>query len=120
MKYYIILMILCSGRAFAALNPVTTDLPPSTQLSPELMLLDDLIVVTEQNLAVQKELRKDIQAYQLQKKRFVKNMDNHDIAYDMVQRAHDIAETINENHLTQMFSPEFISELSFISQMAKP
>ncbi len=54
MKYYIILMILCSGRALQLSTQSRQDLPPSTQLSPELMLLDDLIVVTEQNLSMQR------------------------------------------------------------------
>lgn len=119
MKYYLVLALLSANTAFAALNPITTDLPLSNK-SVEVMLLDNLIEVTEKNLVVQKELRQEIQGYQFQKQRFMKDMNNRELAFDMVKRAGQISKKINDNYLINMFSPEFMSELTFMSQLTSP
>lgn len=115
---FLSICLLVSCQAFAALNPITTDVPPGNPISEELSLLDDLIDVTEKNLMAQKKLRKDIALYQQHKQHYLKDMDNRSAAYDMVQIAHRILEEINANYLVQVFPSDFISELTFFSQIA--
>lgn len=118
MNKYFFLFAFFTGTLTAALKPVTTDIPAEPTVSVEVALLDALIDVTEKNLVAQKELRKEIQLFEQRKGRFLKDMNNRNAAYDMVQSAHQILENINSNYLLSMFPPEFISELTFFSQIA--
>lgn len=114
----IFLFLTIVNVASAALNPITTDLPPSSNVSDEIMALDNLIVVTEQNLAAQKKLREQISSFQAFKQQYLKNLDSRESAYNMIQSARLVLQSIKNNYLEQMFSPEFISELTFFSQLA--
>lgn len=118
MRKFLSIFLLSSCQAFAALNPITMDIPSTNKISEELSLLDDLIDVTEKNLVAQKQLRKDIFLYQQYKQRYLKDMENRNAAYEMVQIAHRILEEINANYLIHVFPSDFISELSFFSQIA--
>lgn len=120
MKHCLILSVFYANTAFAAFNPFDIDLFKSSNRSAELIVLDDLIEATEQSVDRQKELRKDIKAYQQQQQKFIKDMNDRTLASDLIQSAQDILKTIHDNHLEHLFSSEFIRELTFMSQLGNP
>lgn len=122
-------IILCVGlfsTGFCApeqFHPVTSDLPPHTNdplqiTGNEITKLDALIEVTQQNLENQKKLRKLVSEYQQIQAQYLLNADDKEVLYRAVKSAHRLLENIKENHLTQAFDSQFISELSFFSQIA--
>lgn len=106
---------------FFALNCFAADIPviPNADIKEsQLDLLDNLIKVTASNLDIQKELRKRVEGYLKIQTQYLKNPQDKDLTLKMVKEAHFLIEMIKEGHLTQAFAPEFISELTFFSQIA--
>jgi hypothetical protein len=102
-------------------NPVTTELKQlkDPKLIPnEILMLDSLIEATEDSLKQQKILKGQLINYKEAMATFLKNSDDNDLLYKVVKAAFIAHQTIVENHLTDNFNPEFISELSFFSQYA--
>lgn len=104
------------------LNPVTSDLPKTIETKPlvseELQNLEELILATESSLKTQKNLKEKIKEYQALQTRTMQDVDNIELLYKLAQSANGILVTINENHLTHIFEPSFLSELSLISKPA--
>lgn len=84
----------------------------------EIARLDTLIQATERSLEGQNKLRKKIVEYKKTEEAYLKSPDNNDLLFAVVKSAHRTLEAIKESHLTQTFDPEFINELTVLSQAA--
>lgn len=91
---------------------------PADLIPNELARLDNLINTTQQNLQNQESLRKLIVAYQNIQNQYLQNTEDKESLFHMVKAAHKVLENIKQNHLTQIFDPKFISELTLFSQIA--
>ncbi len=104
------------------INPVTQDLPKLAATNgkgeQELGKIDNLIEVTKQNLESQKHLRELAKDYLQAQKVYMQNTQDKQNGFRMVKKAEVLLEKIKENHLTQAFDQEFLSELSFFASIA--
>lgn len=91
---------------------------PALVLLKELKHLDQLILLTEQNLQNQKSLRKLFLDYQQKQMHYLENMQDKEITLQMIKSAHVLLEGIKEAHLVQAFDAEFIAQLTFFSKFA--
>lgn len=118
-------MILCVFVATFAAVPCMGQIPapsvkdPAALLGNELARLDMLIVATQQSLESQKKLREQIAEYQKIQEYYLKHTQDNEVLFRMIKSAYMTLNTIKENHLEQTFDPDFISELTIISQVAK-
>jgi hypothetical protein len=110
-----------SYAADAPLNPVTTDLPIAKSqdavVAGEIAMLDNLIEVTKVNLDVQKKLREQIGDYQKLLALYLKNENDKELLFRLVRVATSVSNTVKENHLTQIFDQEFLSEINVFAQI---
>lgn len=118
--------LIASATTFAEtphLNPITSDLPPSMPESQnketnEFVILDSLIAATQQSLESQKTLREWVKQFKEIQNQCLLNPEDSDLLLRAVKVARRTLECMKENHLTQAFDPEFISELSLFAQVA--
>ncbi len=122
-KYLVMSLLLCTGTLCAddVIKPSTSDLPRASNLATkgdELALLNQLISVTQQNLDAQKQLRTDLQDYLQIKQQYMQKTDDKQLTIRLVTKAHQLLQKIQDQHLVQAFDQEFISELTFFSNIA--
>lgn len=117
----LVCMSAFSYAADAPLNPVTTDLPIAKSqdavVAGEIAMLDNLIEVTKVNLDVQKKLREQIGDYQKLLALYLKNENDKELLFRLVRVATSVSNTVKENHLTQIFDQEFLSEINVFAQI---
>jgi hypothetical protein len=89
---------------------------PAALIKTELERLDTLIQATQQSLDGQKKLREKILDYKKAQELYLKAPNDNDLLLRLVKSAHRTLEAIKENHLAQTFDPEFINELTVLSQ----
>ena len=107
---------VCSDERQAPMHAPIKD--PKALLSTEISRLDTLIQATDQSLQGQRLLKSKIIEYKdIQDEYLLKTEDN-DLLLKMVKCAHKTLQMIKENHLEQTFDPEFIEELTVLSQAA--
>lgn len=117
---FIILILICSFGAsvYGAENANIHLVEPSPLVANELAMLDSLISATKHNLETQKKLRSQIIEYQKAQAAYIMNPDDRDQLVKVIKQAYTVLETIKNNHLSQSFSQEFISELTLFAQVA--
>lgn len=91
---------------------------PAALINNEIVMLDNLIAVTEKSLEKQKALRDLIEHYNNTQKALLKNSDNKELLFRTVKLAQRVLESIQDNHLTHNFDSAFLSELTLLSQIA--
>lgn len=91
---------------------------PAALIGNEIARLDTLIQATEKSLEEQKQLRVHIVEYQKLQDRFLENSGDNELLFKLVKSAYRTLQMIKNNHLTQTFDPDFIDELSVLSQPA--
>lgn len=105
------------------INPVTEDLPyiPDAPFSHERpgRAIDDLIAVTEKNLRDQKSLKGQLIEYRRLHRLYEQDTRNQELSEKLVWQAERALQTIQEQHLTHAFEPEFLQELAFFSKIAE-
>lgn len=89
------------------------------QAQDELKLLDNLIEVTQENLAREKALRAEVQEYLKELDLYLKNPQNKDLALKIGKIANKALETIKDLQLAESFEPQFISEMTLFAQLAQ-
>lgn len=106
---------------FAAIHPLTPDLPPAETpkvVDNPLQTLDTLITATEQTLADQKALRQRLIEYCQLKAQYLQDPHNREQMTRLVRAAPLILEAIQTYHLSDAFDPDWLEELGFFSQIA--
>jgi len=107
----------CSLCYAQPLAPSSSD--PAAFITHEISRLDTLIQATQQSLEDQKKLRERIVEYKKLQDAYVKAPDDNDLLFRIVKSAHRTLQAIKENHLIHVFDPEFIDELTVLSQPAQ-
>jgi hypothetical protein len=92
---------------------------PAALIGNEIARLDTLIQATEKSLEEQKQLRAQIVEYQKLQDRFLAKSEDNELLLKLVKSAHRTLNMIKSNNLTQTFDPDFIDELSVLSQPAR-
>lgn len=118
------LLIYAPVSAEHELNPVTLDLPMPEDLEirphDELQIVNDLVAITEKNLATQKEFQALLKENRLKQGHFMRLKDSTPLAPDMIRLSKALLRKIHEHHLTGLFGDDFIHELTLFSQLRKP
>ncbi len=121
MRLFFILLCLCNAL-YAANETTNTALTaikdPNAIVINEINRLDTLIQATSQSLEGQKKLRERIVEYHKIQELYILSPKDNDILFRMVKSAYRTLELIKENHLLEMFDPDFIDELKVLSQAA--
>lgn len=124
MRLVYLSLLSLSALSFAAeapLNPITTDIPVAKSqeavVAGEIAMLDNLIDVTKQNLEMQTQLRDRIQEYQKLLAVYLQNENDKELLFKLVRVATAVSNTVKENHLTQIFDQEFLSELNVFANI---
>ena len=116
------LLLTCGFTSGFCIDPTNYEGPrsndPSTITANDLVMLDNLIEATQKSIENQKILRQQIKDYQKLQLQYLNNSQDNELLYRMVKSAYAISNTIKENHLTQAFSPEFMSEINLFAQVA--
>lgn len=123
-KFFLALSLLAIVSASAAdgIRPSTTDMPnityqPSAKSGNELAFLDQLITVTQQNLEKQKELKEKMKEYIQLRDQYARQTQNQELGMRLVKVAYGVLEGIKEQHVSHVFDQEFMSELTFFSNI---
>lgn len=115
-KLSLLLLLILSFQVHADLPNTIKD--PAALIGDEIARLDTLIQATEQSLEGQKKLRLLIVEYQKLQDLYLKNTKDNDLLLKVVKSAHRVLQSIKENNLMQTFDPDFIDELTILSQPA--
>lgn len=89
------------------------------EASPELQSIEHLISLAKQNIELQENVRSQLIEYQKVNKLFLQNSKDNDLLFQNIKLGSRLLETINNAHLTQNFSNEFIKELTLFAKFAK-
>lgn len=116
-KLVCVCLCLISVNLFGDVN-TTSIRDPAALIGNEIARLDTLIQATQQSLEGQKTLREKIVEYKKIQDLYLQQPQNNDLLFRLVKSAKRTLDTIKENSLTQTFDPEFINELTVLSQAA--
>lgn len=84
----------------------------------EVSSITQFIEVHEKRLMVQKKLRDQMVLFQKQKTEFLLGNQTKSHAFSMVSNAREILTLVKEEHLSYLFSSEYLEELLFFSSIA--
>lgn len=116
-KYLIVCALAMSFAMFAADEKIP-NIPSKPAVNSELSRLDDLIAATQKGLDQQKALRDVLVKYQEAQKTYLSSGEDTEYLYQMIVLAHRAQKIIQDNHLSQVFSQDFLNELNLFAQMA--
>lgn len=85
----------------------------------EIGAIEELIAITQKNLLSQKQLLNSLIEFELAKKAFIDDPVSGKLATSLVKIALRVNEQIERENLIYLFSPEFLTEIQFFSQVAK-
>ncbi len=87
--------------------------------TPEVEVIDHVIRRGEENLHLQKELRKEVAALGELRDRFAKGESSKEHVWNMVKTAKKVLDLIEQEHLAHLFSDEYLEELKFFSSFVE-
>lgn len=110
-----------SLSAQATSHLASTELPAEVQAqlpqNEDLRLMDNLICATEVQLRKQKHIAVEIHEFTKIRDQLVAQPDNLRLATEVVKVAHQLLENIQDNHMTELFTRDFMDELHFFSEL---
>ena len=122
--YVTLVLLLMTSGLYAAKQavPVVPDLPPLGDLivqreADPLARLDQLIAVTQHNLAVQKEVRDLAVQFQQAHQNFTQNSDDREQGKLLVLSAQSLLQRIQDNHLIHLFNDQFLRDIAQIARI---
>lgn len=120
LKAFLFLILACfySILGHASTPSPTSIKDPAMLINNEIERLDTLIQATQQSLEGQKKLRDRIIEYQKIQDLYLKQPNDNDLLFKLIKSAYRTLESIKENNLVQIFDPDFINELTVLSQAA--
>lgn len=122
MRKLITLCVLCLSvfnLGLAASRSVPGRSQVASEPSEDMALLEDFIAATEQTLQASLKLKEKVTHYLQVQEKYLVDPSNRDVAYRMVKEARGIMDEIERHHLSQVFTNEFMGELSFFAQLGK-
>lgn len=90
----------------------------TASLEQEVASLNNLIEISKKNLENQKQLLEQLRKYKKIQDQYLQSNNDNEILFQLVVEGHKLAEGIRDNHLTDLFSNEFMGELNLVSQVA--
>lgn len=94
------------------------DEPTPEIFENEIQALKELITTNERRLQTQKQLQNLMIELKQQKEEFIAGNQTKSHAHTMVFQARQILGIIKQEHLSYLFSPEYLEELVFFSSIA--
>ena len=88
-----------------------------TLIQNEIVMLDNLIAMTQISLEKQKTLRELIVQYNKTQQATLADTDDNELLMRTVKMAQRVLESIQENNLTHNFDAAFLSELTLLAQI---
>lgn len=85
----------------------------------EVLVIEQLIATTQKNLYSQEELLRTLNAYNTTRDAFIANPDSSKLATLLVKKAMRLQSHLEKEHLSHLFSSDFLTELSFYNQVGK-
>ena len=85
----------------------------------EILVIEQLIETTKKNLDSQERLLKSIQEFNQAREAFLSDLDNGRLATRLVKMAMQLHNYLEKEHLTHLFSSDFLQELTFYNQVGK-
>lgn len=85
----------------------------------ELMVLDQLIETTQKNLNAQLLLKGMMFEFFQTREAFLTNPESGKLATSLVKKATRLHNHVDKEHLSHLFSTEFLTELAFYNQVGK-
>ncbi|MDF2577758.1 MAG: hypothetical protein K0S74_1242 [Chlamydiales bacterium] len=82
-----------------------------------ILALDHLIAITQSNLELQQNLRRDIETYLQVKAKFFAKSQDQELSESIVTAAATVWRTIQTKQLASIFPSEFIEEISLFAQL---
>jgi len=122
MKKHILLWILSLcilSAAQAAPRSIPGRSQTASEVNEDMVLLEDFIAATQETLQASMELKERVTHYLQVQEKYLADPSNRDVAYRMVKEARGIMDEIEKNHLSQLFTNQFLGEVSFFAQLGK-
>jgi hypothetical protein len=117
-KFRLVFLVIICLPLFAPASQPVPDMVDAEMKQNQLALLDNLIAVTEKNVTLEKQLRQMVQEYLKVQEAYLQNPSNQEQTLKMVTMAQRLLDKVKEANLLQAFDTDFISELTFFSQIA--
>ncbi|MCC5832743.1 MAG: hypothetical protein JJU12_06855 [Chlamydiales bacterium] len=92
---------------------------PLAAFDEEIEVVRDLISVTENSLAAQKELLTALVKLNQAKSAFIEEPTSRKLATDVVKAAMLVQKEIENEHLAHLFSSDFLNEIQFYNLLGK-
>jgi len=89
------------------------------EMTPEAIVMNNLIAITKKSVEMQEKIKMELATYQKYNLDFIQNPNDKELLFQTIKSADRLFRSINEAHLTDNFSPEFLNELTLFSQLAK-
>jgi hypothetical protein len=93
--------------------------PLSAAQPEEIDVVEQLITTTKKNLDAQQRLLQMMIAYNQAKESFLEDPDSSKLATSLVRKSMLLHHHIMQEHLSHLFSTDFLVELSFFNQVGK-
>lgn len=117
----IVLLCFCLCTSFGLFSQEATKnysaLERMNIVQNEMRMVDDLINCAQKTIDNLKTIKKQMEQYEATQKKFINDPNNKELILGTVKSARTLLESIQEANLTQNFDPEFISELTLLSQI---
>ncbi len=85
----------------------------------EVLVIEELIATTQKNLRSQEALLQALNAYNHARDAYLADPDSSKRATLLVKRAMHLQSHLVREHLSHLFSPDFLTELAFYHQVGK-
>jgi len=85
----------------------------------ELLVIEELIQTTKKNLDSQQKLHTLVVEFNQSREAFIANPDSGRLATALVKQAMRLYNYLQKEHVTHLFSSDFLSELAFYNQVGK-
>ena len=85
----------------------------------EISVLEELIDTTKKNLEGQQALLKILFEFKEARDAFIQDPDSNRLATTLVKRAMRLQKQVEQEHLSHLFSADFLMELTFYNQIGK-
>ncbi len=85
----------------------------------EIATLEQLVEMSKKNLENQQLILKSVRNYASARENYLADPDNGKLATALVKRAVALSQLLEKEHLSHLFAPDFLSELSFYNQVGK-
>lgn len=116
--YLILLFALCMVASLSAEVQAIIDEPEKEVKENEIDVISRLVGESEKHLATQKRLKQLMKEFQEQKETFLLGNQTKSHAYHMVMTARQILDLIHTEHLSYLFSSDYLDELVVFSSIA--